>query len=125
MRDTWAKQEEAKDQTQNSQRQASQQPERPAIEVIKQLGKKYTNLPADKQLKSKTEIFELAKKVNYADLQPLFNTAPKKVGTRIATMLALGVLLENGLDRNEDIITFINNCKIDGNPLLNEASAKF
>ncbi len=125
LRDTWAKQEEAKDQTQNSQRQASQQPERPAIEVIKQLGKKYTNLPADKQLKSKTEIFELAKKVNYADLQPLFNTAPKKVGTRIATMLALGVLLENGLDRNEDIITFINNCKIDGNPLLNEASAKF
>lgn len=125
LRDTWAKQEEAKDQTQNSQGQASQQPERPAIEVIKQLGKKYTNLPADKQLKSKTEIFELAKKVNYADLQPLFNTAPKKVGTRIATMLALGVLLENGLDRNEDINTFINNCKIDGNPLLNEASAKF
>ena len=39
----------------------------------------------------------------YEDLEPLFNTAAKKVGTRIAVALMLKVLLENGLEKNEQI----------------------
>lgn len=124
LRDTWAKQEEAKEQAQKPQAQKSQQPERPAIEIIKQLGKKYTNLPAEKQEKSKAEILELAKDVSYEDLQPLFNTATKKVGTRIATILTLSILLENNLSRNEEIDAFVASCKADDNALLAEFASR-
>ncbi|MGF1555787.1 glutamine--tRNA ligase/YqeY domain fusion protein [Paucihalobacter sp.] len=124
LRDTWAKQEEAKEQTLKSQGQTSQQPERPAIEVIKQLGKKYTNLPTDKRAKSKEEIQKLALKVGYEDLQPLFNTNAKKVGTRIATLIALKVLLNNGLERNDEINQFIENALSDNDQVLfSEASS--
>ena len=94
------------------------QQKRPAIEVIKQLGKKYTNLPEAKQAKSKAEILKLAEQISYEDLQPLFNTAAKKVGTRIATMIALRVLLKNGLERNDDISAFIAKALEDDNELL-------
>lgn len=118
LRDTWAKQEQSKEQKQQAQSNSNQQPERPAIEIIKQLGKKYTNLPSEKQEKSKVEIQKLATKISYEDLQPLFNTSAKKAGTRIATMLALGVLLDKGLSRNKDINAFIASCKEDDNALL-------
>jgi len=100
----------AKTEQKNTPQQAkpnNNQPQRKAIDIIQQLGKKYTNLPEEKQLKTKAEIQELAKDVSYEDLQPWFNTAAKKVGTRIATMITLGVLLEQGLKRNEDIEAFI------------------
>ena len=87
-----------------------------------QLGKKYTNYPEDKQEKVKTEIQELAKSVDYEELVPLFNTASKKVGTRIATMIALKVLLREGQNMNDQIQAFIDNAKEDSNKLLsNEA----
>lgn len=125
LRDTWAKQEQAKEeQKQPPQTHQSQSTERPAIEVIKQLGKKFTNLPSDKQDKAKAEILELAKEVRYEDLQPLFNTAAKKVGTRIATMLTLGVLLQNKLSRNEEIDSFIASCKEDGDALLADIASR-
>ncbi|MCF1420883.1 glutamine--tRNA ligase/YqeY domain fusion protein [Mangrovimonas futianensis] len=117
LRDNWAKQTkpaEPKPQTQ----QKPQQNKRPAIEVIKQLGKKYTNYPADKQEKVKEEIKMLAKEVSYEDLQPLFGTAAKKVGTRIATAIALGVLLEQGLEKHDDILEFIEKAQEDTNDIL-------
>lgn len=116
LRDSWAKHKPKTQQQQNKPKQPQQQ--RPAIEVIKQLGKKYTNLPEEKREKVKTEILKLAEEVNYDDLQPLFNTAVKKVGTRIATMLTLSILLKNGLERNDDIDAFITKALEDKNELL-------
>ena len=119
LRDTWAKKEPKKTQPHNSHT-TSQPPKRNAIDVIKQLGKKYTNLPKVKQKKVKLEILALAKEVSYEDLEPLFNTAAKKVGTRIAVALALQVLLENGLEKNDQINVFITSATEDEHPLLSE-----
>ena len=121
LRDTWAKQK-PKQNNQNQQKPNSQQSQRKPIDVIKQLGKKYTNLPEAKQQKVKKEILELAENVSYEDLEPLFGTATKKVGTRIATMLALKVLLRNGQDLNENIKEFIEKGKLDSNQLLVEVT---
>ncbi|ALJ05624.1 glutamine--tRNA ligase [Pseudalgibacter alginicilyticus] len=121
LRDSWAKQKSSN--LENSKKPAqrknnNQQSKRKAIDVIQQLGKKYTNLPEVKQQKAKADIQELAKEVSYNDLQPLFNTAVKKVGTRIAVMITLGVLIKNGLNSNEDIKGFINKALEDKNELL-------
>ena len=120
LRDAWAKKAPKQTQSANPQAQ-SQAPKRKAIDVIKQLGKKYTNLPEAKQQKVKAEIQLLAKEVSYEDLEPLFNTAAKKVGTRIAVTLTLKVLLENGLEKNDQIDAFIATAKTDAHPLLSEA----
>ena len=116
LRDTWEKIKPKRIAQQNQ----TKAPQRPAIEVIKQLGKKYTNLPKEKQLKIRADIQKLAESVSYEDLHPLFNTAVKKVGTRIATVLVLGVLLKNGLQRNHDINEFIAKALEDKNELLAE-----
>jgi len=118
LRDTWAKQKPQQNTNHNQHRQNQQQSQRKPIDIIKQLGKKYTNLPQEKRLKAKVEIQELAKNVSYEDLEPLFGTAVKKVGTRIAAILALGVLLKNGLERNEAINNFIEKALEDKNELL-------
>lgn len=117
LRDSWAKQK-PKPQQQQKPNNNQQQSQRKAIDVIQQLGKKYTNLPETKQQKVRSEILELAKNVSYEELEPLFNTAVKKVGTRIAVTLALGVLLENGLNRNDAINGFIDKALDDKNGLL-------
>ncbi|WOD45016.1 glutamine--tRNA ligase/YqeY domain fusion protein [Hwangdonia lutea] len=117
LRDSWAK-VKPKGNTNNSQQKQPQQNNRPAIEQIKSYGKKYDRLPEDKREKVKTEIIELAKDVSYSDLEPLFNTSVKKSGTRIITMITLGVLLKNGLERNEAINAFILKALEDKNALL-------
>ena len=53
------------------------------IELIKKLGKKFTNLPREKQQKAKEEIQSLANEVEYLELSPLFNTALKKPGQEL------------------------------------------
>lgn len=119
LRDSWAKIKPKQNNANNNQQKPpQQQSQRKAIDVIKQLGKKYTNLPEEKQQKVKAEIQELAKKVSYEELEPLFGTAAKKVGTRIAAMLILGVLLNNGLAKNEAIDAFITKALEDKNELL-------
>ena len=121
LRDTWAKKEPK--QTQSAKQQSTPQAKkRKAIDVIKQLGKKYTNLPEAKQQKVKAEIQTLANDVSYEDLEPLFNTAAKKVGTRIAVALTLKVLLDNGQEKNDSIHTFITTAKTDAHPLLSEVA---
>ncbi|MCK5402066.1 MAG: glutamine--tRNA ligase/YqeY domain fusion protein [Flavobacteriaceae bacterium] len=117
LRDSWAKQK-PKENTNKNQQRIQQQSQRKPIDVIKQLGKKYTNLPEAKQQKVKAEIQELAQKVMYEELQPLFGTAVKKAGTRIATMITLGVLLKNGQERNIEIDEFITKALEDKNELL-------
>ncbi|MGV8813301.1 MAG: glutamine--tRNA ligase/YqeY domain fusion protein [Gelidibacter sp.] len=118
LRDSWAKAKPSEKKNDNQPKPQNNQPQRKAIDVIQQLGKKYTNLPEEKQLKAKAEIQELAKNVSYDDLQPWFNTAAKKVGTRIATMITLGILLKQGLERNEDINAFITSGLEDNNEFL-------
>ncbi|TXG37198.1 glutamine--tRNA ligase/YqeY domain fusion protein [Seonamhaeicola maritimus] len=117
LRDSWAK-AKPKPQSNNNQQKPQQQNQRKAIDVIQKLGKKYTNLPEAKQEKVKDEIIELAKNVSYNDLEPLFGTAVKKVGTRIATAITLGVLIKNGLQKNEAINDFITKALEDKNELL-------
>nr|MBX2827655.1 glutamine--tRNA ligase/YqeY domain fusion protein [Flavobacteriaceae bacterium] len=117
LRDSWAKKKPVENKSQG-QPKPQQQHQRPAIEEIKRLGKKYTNLPSEKQQAAKAKIQELAEKVPYADLEPLFATAAKKAGTRIATMLTLGVLLKNGQERTQAASEFIEKALEDKNDLL-------
>ncbi|PNW30319.1 glutamine--tRNA ligase/YqeY domain fusion protein [Formosa algae] len=124
LRDSWAKEKPKPQANQNQNLPKSNQPQRKAIDVIQQFGKKYTNLPDAKREKIKADILELAEKVSYDELEPLFGTAAKKVGTRIAAMLTLQVLLKNGLERNDAVNEFIEKGLADGNALLvAEASA--
>ena len=124
LRDSWAKQEPTENKNKNHQAQPQSQPQRKAIDVIQQLGKKYTNLPSDKQHKLKEEIQELAQNVSYDELSPLFATATKKTGTRIAVLIALKVLLKNGQKQDDAIDEFIAKALQDDNQLLvSEASA--
>jgi glutaminyl-tRNA synthetase len=117
LRDSWAKQKPNKQGNKNQNQQKSQsQPK--AINVIQKLGKKYTNLPEEKQQKLKVEIQELAQQVSYEELEPLFGTAAKKAGTRIAAILILGVMLNDGLERNEAINDFVAKALNDKNELL-------
>ncbi|MCP4053548.1 MAG: glutamine--tRNA ligase/YqeY domain fusion protein [Mesoflavibacter sp.] len=118
LRDSWAKQ--APKQNQNQNQPQKQTNNRPAIEQIKSFGKKYDRLPDDARAKAKAQILELAKDVSYEDVEPLFNTSVKKSGTRIITMITLGVLLKNGLEKNEAINEFINTALEDKNKLLVE-----
>ena len=117
LRDTWAKVKPQQNTNQNQQKK-QQQNNRSAIEQIKSYGKKYDRLPEDKQADAKSDIQELAKKVSYDEVEPLFNTSVKKSGTRIITMITLGVLLENGLEKNAAINEFIAKALDDKNALL-------
>ncbi len=116
LRDSWAKQKPKQNNPQKSQNKPQQQ--RKAINVVQQLGKKYTNYPPEKQEKVKAEIIDLAKDVTYDELEPLFGTAVKKAGTRIAVMITLKELLKNGLERNDAINAFIEKALEDKNELL-------
>jgi len=117
LRDTWAKVKPKQNTNQNQQKQP-QQNNRSAIEQIKSYGKKYDRLPEGKQADAKVDIQELAQKVSYDEVEPLFNTSVKKSGTRIITMITLGVLLKNGLEKNDAITEFIAKALDDKNALL-------
>ena len=116
LRDNWAKQKTKS--TPKAVQPIKPKQKRKAIDHIKQLGKKYTNLPEQKQAKVKTEIQVLSEGIAYDELAPLFGTAVKKTGTRIAVMIALKVLLDNGQKRNSAINEFIEKASTDSNDLL-------
>jgi glutaminyl-tRNA synthetase len=118
LRDSWAKQKPKQEQTKQNKKTQQKQTQRKAIDLIQQLGKKYTNLPEVKQLKVKADIQELAKQVTYDELVPLFGTAVKKVGTRIATIITLGEMLKKGLDKNAEINEFVEKALNDSHPIL-------
>jgi glutaminyl-tRNA synthetase len=118
LRDSWAKQKPKQEQTKQNKKPQQKQTQRKAIDLIQQLGKKYTNLPEVKQLKVKADIQELAKQVTYDELVPLFGTAAKKVGTRIATIITLGEMLKKGLDKNAEINEFVEKALNDSHPIL-------
>ena len=68
------------------------------------MGKKLTNLPDDKFNVTVLKIEQLAKDTSFEDITPLFNTAKKKVGTRIATVIALKAALSSGVYKSNEII---------------------
>ncbi|MEW7289569.1 glutamine--tRNA ligase/YqeY domain fusion protein [Aquimarina sp. 2304DJ70-9] len=124
LRDTWAKQKPAPAQQGGSKPQQNQQKKAPAIEEIKRAGKKYTNLPEEKRAALKKKIQEAAKSVDIEELIPLFGTAIKKAGTRISTMIALDIVLENkGLQPDDSAQDFIKIALDDKNELLREEAA--
>ena len=97
--------------------------DRKAIDVVKQLGKKYTKLPKIKQSKVKAQIKKLSERITYEEVCPLFGTAAKKVGTRIAVMIVLKELLKKGQERNTEIVEFIKKASADKNTLLSQESS--
>ena len=88
------------------------------INEIMRFGKKYTKLPVEKQETAKTKIQELAKNISYDELLPFFGTAVKKAGTRIVTMISLGVLLNNNQESTPEIKDFVTKASEDKNELL-------
>ncbi len=117
LKDSWVKQKPEPSKQQHHQNNQSQG-QRSAINEIQKISKKYTNLSGTKLEAARTDIAKLAENVSYEELEPLFNTAAKKVGTRIGVMIALGVLLKNGLERNAAIDGFIATGLADNNELL-------
>ena len=120
LRDSWAKQKPVSSQENNqaSQNNPQGQGQRSPLGEINKIGKKLANLSGDKLENAKAKILELAENVSYEEISPLFNTAAKKKGTRIAVMIALRVQLKNGKDRNEAIDAFIESALQDENELL-------
>ena len=121
LKDSWAKQkpkQENNNQPQKNKQSGAGAPPKKAINEIQKLGKKYTNLPEEKQLATKAKIIELASNVSYEELLPLFNTAKKKVGTRIAAMLILGEYLKGEGSMTDDAWNFIEAGMEDDNELL-------
>ncbi|MBS4071024.1 MAG: glutamine--tRNA ligase/YqeY domain fusion protein [Algoriphagus sp.] len=126
LKDTWAKQNtQAPVQNQpKPQVQVQPQAKKKALNEIQQIGKKLTNLSGEKLETAMNSIKEFAEEVTYEELEPLFATAAKKTGTRIATMLALGVLLNKGQAKNQAITEFIESGKVDENEILRAEAEK-
>jgi len=88
------------------------------INEIMRFGKKYTKLPVQKQEIAKIKIQELAENISYDELSSFFGTAVKKTGTRIVTMISLGVLLNNNQESTPEIKEFVIKALEDKNELL-------
>jgi glutaminyl-tRNA synthetase len=119
LKDSWAKQKPQQQQP-NQPAGNPQQGERNPLNEIKKIAKKYTNLSGDKLIAARTDIAKYAEEVSYEDLEPLFGTAAKKVGTRIGAMITLGVLLRKGQERTAAANAFIEAGLNDSNALLAE-----
>ncbi len=127
LKDTWAKQNAA---TANKQQTVAKpvaqvpQEAKSALNEIQYLGKKLTNLSGDKLEEALQDIRVQAENVTYEELEPLFGTAAKKVGTRLAVLVALGALIAKGLPKNTAIQTYIDSCLADESALLQEEAGK-
>ena len=129
LRDSWAKQQPAPTTSVHQAKPQNQaagqsQGQRSAINEIQKIAKKYTNLSGEKLTAARSDIAKLADEVTYEDIEPLLNTAAKKVGTRIGVMITLGVLLNKGLERNPEIDAFITAALADENEELAGEAAK-
>ncbi|WP_062055098.1 glutamine--tRNA ligase/YqeY domain fusion protein [Aquimarina longa] len=119
LRDSWAKVKPVATQSNPQKQSQNQQKGIPAIEEIKRAGKKYTNLPEDKRAALKIKIQAAAKTITIDELVPLYETAVKKAGTRIAVMIALGIVLETNNSTPDQLAKdFISKALNDKNELL-------
>ncbi|EMS32523.1 Glutaminyl-tRNA synthetase [Mariniradius saccharolyticus AK6] len=126
LKDTWAKQNVQTPTQAQPKPQAPAQPQgqKKALNEIQQIGKKLTNLSGDKLESAINSIKVFAEEVSYEELEALFDTPAKKVGTRIAVMLALGVLLNKGQAKTQAALDFILAGKADENELLRVEAEK-
>jgi glutaminyl-tRNA synthetase len=126
LRDSWVKQQPvptpSSNQSSNPEKPQEDSGQRSGLNEIQKIAKKYTNLSGIKLTEAREDILRHASDVSYEEIEPLFQTAAKKVGTRIGTMITLGVLLKKGQAVNTEIKTFIESALSDDNELLvNEA----
>ena len=110
LRDTWSKQQQPK-------ATLPKQQDKP-MDILRRVGKKYTNLSEDKQKDARAQIEALSSSISLEELTPLFNTAAKKIGTRIAVVFVLNQLLLSGTKQTEEMTAFITKAKEDNNQLL-------
>ena len=127
LKDTWAKQSAATLTTQPTvQKNQTKGPQvgKSGLNEIQYLGKKLTNLSGEKLEAALHDIRNHAEQVTFEELEPLFSTASKKVGTRLAVLVAVGTLLSKGLTKNAAIQNFIDSCATDESALLSEEAKK-
>ena len=127
LKDTWAKQNAAPTNKQASPTKPVAQPPqemKSALNEIQYIGKKLTNLSGDKLEDALNDIRKQAEGVSYDELEPLFATASKKVGTRIAVLVALSVLLAKGTPKTLAASEFITSCQSDESNTLREEAAR-
>ena len=124
LRDTWSK-VESKTTHQNQPKAApkKQIPQIPALNEIKKVGKKLAQLPDEKRVKAITRIRELAKDVDFQELKELFNTSAKKIGTRLAVLETLIVLIKfDKVNANDvEVAAYLEEMKTSDNELLQES----
>lgn len=128
LRDSWAKQKPKETKPNQPAAAASSankgQGQKSALNEVQKISKKFTNLSGDKLEAARADIEKYAESISYDEIAPLFNTAAKKVGTRIGVMIVLRVLLKNGLARNPEIDAFIETGLSDANEMLVEEANK-
>ncbi len=113
LKDSWEKKKPKTDALQQDAPQQDvikntpQQSQKLPIDEIKKLGKKLGNLSGGKYDKAKSKILVFSEAVSYTEIAELFDTPAKKVGNRIAIILALGVLFKNGQEKTPEITAFI------------------
>ncbi|MBN7810892.1 glutamine--tRNA ligase/YqeY domain fusion protein [Algoriphagus sp. H41] len=119
LKDSWAKQQApAAKPTAPAPKPQPNQGKKSALSEVQQISKKLTNLSGDKLEAARQDIIRYAAEISYEEIEPLFGTAAKKVGTRIGVMLVLGVLLKNGQERNAAVEAFIEAGKSDSDEML-------
>ena len=127
LKDTWAKQNAATaNKKQTAAKPVTQAPQeaKSGLTEIQYIGKKLTNLSGNKLEEALKDIRIQAENITYEELEPLFGTAAKKVGTRIAVLVALGALIAKGFPKNTAIQTYIDSCLADESALLQKEAGK-
>ncbi len=123
LKDTWAKQNAAPTNKQTSLAKPvapAPQEAKSALNEIQYIGKKLTNLSGEKLEDALNDIRKQAEGISYEELEPLFTTPAKKVGTRIAVLVALSVLLAKGTPKTPAASEFISSCQSDESNTLRE-----
>ena len=129
LRDSWAKIKPKQQQNQSQQQpKPQQQQQASALSTINKLGKKLANLPDEKRLATIVDIEKLAVNLTEEEIKGFFNTAAKKVGTRLAGMTSLYAFAKaknKNLSAIDGAQEFVQKSIDDSNELLQEAASRF
>lgn len=112
LRDTWGKQ--------NPEKKQAPQPTSAAtpIDVLRRTGKKFMNMPSEKQEAAKQSLQKIAAQISLEELAPLFSTATKKTGTRMAVLIVLQAQQASGHTLDAPARDFIKKAQEDNNQQL-------
>lgn len=125
LRDSWAKQKPKLQQNQGQPKPQQQQAS--ALSTINKLGKKLANLPEEKRIATMADIEKHAVTLSEEEVQGFFNTAAKKVGTRMAGIVSLYAFAKahskeiSSIDGAEE---FVQKALEDKNELLQEVAKR-